>query len=232
MARLNERSWPRVSRVFRALDLQFSIRTAGADLADYLESILAPLAAASTGGKPQHVFSVVDDGERFKSRSAVYFDGQPVIRTPSEPQALVYLLWQLNRSVVAASDRYLLVHAAAATNGGAAGLLPASMNSGKTTLVAGLVQRGLGYLTDEAAAIDPQTLMVDPFPSRCRSSSGRGRPSKHCVPSSSNGSRGSRKTSGTSFPTRSGPARSRCRASRDWSSPPASSPRRRPRSNA
>jgi hypothetical protein len=164
LARLNERSWPRVSRPYRALDLEFSVRTASADLSDYLESILEPLAAGRSAGRLQQVFSVVDDGERFKRRYAVYRDGQPIIRTPSEPQALLYLLWQLNRAVVTASDRYLLVHAAAATYGGSAILLPASMNAGKTTLVAGLVQRGFGYLTDEAAAIDPQTLMVDPFP--------------------------------------------------------------------
>jgi hypothetical protein len=110
------------------------------------------------------VFSVVDDGERFKNRYAVYDDGQPIVRTPSEHLALVYLLWQLNRAVVAQSDGYLLLHSAAAEFAGSALLLPAPMNSGKTTLVAGLVHRGFGYLTDEAAAIDPATLDIDPFP--------------------------------------------------------------------
>jgi hypothetical protein len=56
------------------------------------------------------------------------------------------------------------VHAAAAAIDGRAVLLPARMESGKTTLVAGLVQRGFGYLTDEAAVIDPVTLRVSPFP--------------------------------------------------------------------
>jgi hypothetical protein len=163
---LNERSWPRVTPPYRALDLNFSVRLAGADLADYIESILAPLATGKNGDadSPPHVFSVVDNGERFKNRYAVYFDGQHIVRTPSEHLALVYLLWQLNRAVVAESDRYLLLHSAAAEFGGSALLLPAPMNSGKTTLVAGLVNRGFGYLTDEAAAIDPASLDVDPFP--------------------------------------------------------------------
>ena len=134
---------------------------ASADLADYVEMTLAPLA---TDEAAAHVYSVVDDGARFKSRYAVYFDGQHIVRTPSEPLALTYLLWHLNRAVVAASDRYLLVHAAAAAVDGAAVLLPAAMNSGKSTLVAGLVRRGLDYLTDEAAAIDPTTKLVDPYP--------------------------------------------------------------------
>ena len=38
------------------------------------------------------------------------------------------------------------------------------MESGKTTLVAGLVRAGARYLSDEAAAIDPDTLLVHPFP--------------------------------------------------------------------
>jgi len=63
------------------------------------------------------------------------------------------------------------------------------MDSGKTTLVAALVHRGLGYLTDEAAAINPTTLAIDPFPSRSRSSSARGTRSNTCVPSSTRGSR-------------------------------------------
>jgi hypothetical protein len=161
VGRLDERSWARVTPAYRALDLTFSLRMAGDDLADYVEMILAPL---ETDEPAAHVYSVVDDGARFKSRYAVYFDGRHIVRTPSEPLALTYLLWHVNRAVVAESDRYLLVHAAAAAANGAAILLPAAMNSGKSTLVAGLVRRGFGYLTDEAAAIDPATTLVDPYP--------------------------------------------------------------------
>ena len=146
---------------YQALDLSFSVRMVDDDLAAYLEPLLAPFA---TDAPARHLYSVVDDGERFKSRYAVYFDGQHIIRTPDEAQALDYLLWHLNRAVVAESDRYLLLHAAVAAFDGSAILLPAPMDSGKTTLVAGLVQRGFGYLTDEAAAIDPVTLDIDPFP--------------------------------------------------------------------
>jgi hypothetical protein len=150
-----------VTPPYRALDLTFAVRLASDDLADYVESILAPLA---TDEPARHLYSVVDDGASFKSRYAVYFGGQRVVRTPSEPLTLVYLLWHLNRAVVAESDRYLLLHAAAAASNGSAILLPAPMDSGKSTIVAGLLLRGLGYLTDEAAAIDPVTLDVDPYP--------------------------------------------------------------------
>ncbi|MDQ1466201.1 MAG: hypothetical protein QOH10_616, partial [Actinomycetota bacterium] len=150
-----------MTRAYRGLDFNFALRLAGDDLADYVETILAPLA---TNEPARHIYSVVDDGPSYKSRYAVYFGGQRIVRTPSEPLILVYLLWHINRAVVAESDRYLLLHAAAGASNGSAILFPAPMDSGKTTLIAGLLRRGLGYLTDEAAAIDPATLDVDPYP--------------------------------------------------------------------
>ena len=151
---------------YHALDFEFSVRLTGADLADYVEALFTPFAApdAGPGVTAAHHYSVVDDGPRFKNRYALYFDGQPIIRTPFETLALAFLLWHLNVAVVATSDRYLLVHAAAAAYDGSAILLPAPKESGKSTLVAQLVRRGCGYLTDEATAIDPVTLAVDPYP--------------------------------------------------------------------
>jgi hypothetical protein len=161
LTRLNARPWPRVTPTYRALDFRFAVRLVSNDLADHVENLLAPLA---TDEPARHVYSVVDDGARFKSRYALYSGGQHIIRTPFEPLALAFLLWHLNHVVVVESDRYLLLHAAAASHSGSAMLFPAAQDSGKTTLVAGLVQRGCGYLTDEAAAIDPVTLNVDPYP--------------------------------------------------------------------
>jgi hypothetical protein len=163
LARLDTRAWPRTTPVFRALGLTFDARLMGDDLADYLELILAPL-RAPTGTVAAHRFSVVDEGERYQRRYAVYFDGLPIVRTPSEPLALVYLLWHLNRAVVEESGAWLLLHAAAAEHEGSAVLLPARMDAGKSTLVAGLTLRGFGYLTDETVAIDPRTTLVDPYP--------------------------------------------------------------------
>jgi hypothetical protein len=159
--RLNEREWPRVTRVYGAADLTFSVRSEHGDLADYVERLLAPLAPRETA---DHCYSIVDDGARFKSRYALYFDGQPIVRTPSEALTVAFLLWHLNFAVVAASDRYLVVHAAAAAHHGSAILLPAAPDSGKTTLVARLIARGCSYLTDEASAIDPVSLTVAPYP--------------------------------------------------------------------
>jgi hypothetical protein len=42
--------------------------------------------------------------------------------------------------------------------------LPGSSGSGKSTLTAALVQRGCGYLSDEAAVIDPGWLEIEAYP--------------------------------------------------------------------
>lgn len=75
------------------------------------------------------------------------------------------LAWHLNRTAVEASvDRFLVMHAAAVTRGGVTVVMPADQESGKTTTTAGLLREGYGYVTDEAVAVDPTTLMVAPFP--------------------------------------------------------------------
>jgi hypothetical protein len=76
------------------------------------------------------------------------------------------LLWHINAEVVRRSAlNYPLVHAAAAVWNGSAVLLAAAPESGKTTTVAGLVERaGFGYLTDEAVAIEQRTLLAQPYP--------------------------------------------------------------------
>jgi hypothetical protein len=68
--------------------------------------------------------------------------------------ALGWVVWDVNRSAAAASDARLLFHAGALEADGAGILLPGTSGSGKSTLTAGLAQAGLGYLTDELAALD------------------------------------------------------------------------------
>ena len=69
------------------------------------------------------------------------------------------LVHDLNRRVVDASP-HLLLHAGGVAGAGVAVALPGQTEAGKTTLTAGLVRAGLGYLTDEALAFDRETLLV------------------------------------------------------------------------
>jgi hypothetical protein len=75
------------------------------------------------------------------------------------------LFWHLNTEITRRSGDFLLVHAGAvATPAGAGLLLPAPSGHGKSTLVAGLVRAGFGYLSDEAGAVDPVSRKVYPYP--------------------------------------------------------------------
>jgi len=159
--RLEGRAWQWVTGPFVALDFSFSVRAEDPAIGEFLELALAPL-----GGAPgaRHTYSVVDHGPGRRQRYVVYLDGRYITRTAGQTAAAVYVLWHVNRSVVRESSRYVLVHAAAAVRDGRAVLLPAAMESGKTTLVAGLLRRGLDYLTDEALGIDTGSGLAHPYP--------------------------------------------------------------------
>jgi hypothetical protein len=63
------------------------------------------------------------------------------------------------------SAGFVLIHSGAVINDcGEAILLPAPSGGGKSTLVAGLVRAGFGYLSDEAGALDPSTGRIVPYP--------------------------------------------------------------------
>jgi hypothetical protein len=59
---------------------------------------------------------------------------------------------------------FVALHAGAVAGSDGAVILPAKPDVGKSSLVAALIRRGFGYLSDEAAAIDPITSRVYPFP--------------------------------------------------------------------
>lgn len=152
--------WAYVTEPRRALGFEFAVRVMDPALGTYLEQILVP---RTSGVAATHLYSLVDRGPGAARRYPLYFDGTrlAVLETPS--MALSYLLWHVNQEVVARTDDYVLVHAAALEHRGLGLILPAPMESGKTTLAAGLIQHGLRYLSDEAAAIDPVTGDLHPF---------------------------------------------------------------------
>lgn len=68
--------------------------------------------------------------------------------------AFALLVWAINRLVLDGGARQLhLLHAGGVVSAAGAVLLPAPSGAGKSTLTLGLLQRGLGYLSDEAVAL-------------------------------------------------------------------------------
>lgn len=86
------------------------------------------------------------------------------MRSPTPVGIIGHLVWMVNRGAVLSSDRFLLLHAAAVGLNGAAAVMPAASNSGKSTLAAALVADGFDYLTDEASALDLDTGDIVAFP--------------------------------------------------------------------
>ncbi len=87
-----------------------------------------------------------------------------LVRTRETPAlAVAYVVWAMNSEVVANAGSHLLLHAAAGVTEGAALVLSGAEGSGKSTLVAALVRAGLGYVTDEIVAVDPDTGTIHPY---------------------------------------------------------------------
>ena len=136
------------------------------------------------GGQARHVVPVVapflarDRGLLTESRTryevrvgadprylSAFADGERLATGKSVVELLGGLSWHVNRAVIERStERFVLMHAAAATTSGITVVLAADMESGKTTTVAGLLRNGYDYVTDEAVAIDPDSGWITVFP--------------------------------------------------------------------
>jgi hypothetical protein len=92
-------------------------------------------------------------------------DDQRLISSDDPGEVLSQLLWAISGDTVERARGYLMVHAGAVVkpNGDAVVIL-GEAGSGKTTLVAALVQDGFGFLSDEAAAIELRTGLAHPWP--------------------------------------------------------------------
>jgi HprK-related kinase A len=89
-------------------------------------------------------------------------------RTPHEDmpvaQALPVLEWGLNLVVALRCHCFLMLHAAVLERNGRALLMPAAPGDGKTTLCAGLAQRGWRTFSDELGLVRPDTVEMIPIP--------------------------------------------------------------------
>lgn len=151
------------TKAFRALGFTFSVQTSDAALTRHVDQLLGCLAVDA---RPRHAYAVVGGGDLDGSEAPyrITLDTEELAVAPSPGRALDYLLWHINRQVLERTDDALLIHAGAVAGRRGAVVLPAPSGSGKSTVVAALVRSGMGYLTDEAAAIDPATSALHPYP--------------------------------------------------------------------
>jgi hypothetical protein len=149
------------SRAFDALGYRFQIRSTDERITGFFDDVFESFVTAD---QPRTQYSIVAGESRGGSRS-LYVDDR-LVGTFERPSRLVgWVTWHINSQVIAeGTERYVLLHASAAASDGRCVLFPAAPEAGKTTLVAGLVRSGFAYVTDEAAAIDPKTLEIEPYP--------------------------------------------------------------------
>jgi hypothetical protein len=158
---LDARSWAHTGEARAALGHTFRIRTTDEALGRYLANVFGGL-TGPTNGHSATTYSLVTDALP-PWRYALYIGDLRVVESGDPAYVVDYLLWHVNRQAVERTPDRVLLHAAAVERDGVACILAAGMECGKTTLAAGLVQRGYGYLTDEAVAIEPNSLLVHPF---------------------------------------------------------------------
>ena len=91
-------------------------------------------------------------------------DGFAPFKPLPRDQAFPMFEWGLNWCVSSHIHHYLIVHAAVVAKEGYAMIMPAPPGSGKSTLCAGLVNRGWRLLSDELTLIDPASGEVIPLP--------------------------------------------------------------------
>ena len=116
----------------------------------------------SSGFADFHVEIRRESGLRrwYKPRVSFLFDGRPSFVPLPEEQAFAMLEWGLNWCVAAHCHQYLIIHAAVIERQGKAAILPAPPGAGKSTLCAGLVNRGWRLLSDELALFDMDTGLI------------------------------------------------------------------------
>lgn len=147
---------------YRALGFYFGVRLEGSPhglLGPAVDWLFEGL-RSSREGAPEHVyrFTTIHANAVRLERDDVLVGG-PV----SEASALSTMTVDLNARAIASRPDHLNLHAAAVARGDKGLLLPAHSGAGKTTLTAALVIAGCHYLTDEAASVDLDCLLVEPY---------------------------------------------------------------------
>ena len=147
---------------FAALGHSFQVQTKDNTLGSYVDAVFKNLASLTTI-KPATTYTLLADAPAPWSY-VLLVDGKGCAESEDPRYVLHYLFWHVNRQAVERSEQHVILHAAGVAREGVGCVLPAASECGKTTLAAGLVQRGFKYLTDEAVAVNPETMTLHAFP--------------------------------------------------------------------
>ncbi len=157
-----ERGWVHRSPHLSALSYRFAVRTDNERLGRQVDALLAGLRDPVETAPVEHWYSLTST-DAPAGTVDVRRDGEELARGQLPGDAMGWVVWDVNRAAAQAGGDHLLFHAGAIEADGTGVLLPGASGSGKSTLVAGLVRGGLGYITDELAALNMATGRLVPY---------------------------------------------------------------------
>jgi hypothetical protein len=139
-----------------------------ADFSDALRWHLEPFRISRAERRSAYIYVWVQDDDAEVRPTLYSYQRDQVIdrKSQSLPGLLNHAVWDIHAYVAEHVRDFLLIHAGAASAPEGALLVPGGTGSGKSTLVAALLQRGFEYLSDDFAAIDPITTKIYPYPKR------------------------------------------------------------------
>jgi hypothetical protein len=154
-----------VSRPFVAGPLCFVVMSSTIDAAELVGRLLDDLPLPPEGTAETEVFALRHEGDSERSLTwrlnCPHLEEQQLATLPS---ALAALITAINLEVLALENDRLHIHAAAAVLDGAAVVISAPRDTGKTTTLTHLLLRGLSYVSDEAVSIGASDDHVAGFP--------------------------------------------------------------------
>ena len=131
---------------------------------EVLSRLLGPFVDRGKGGAELPTYTLRDRGADVARRYALHLDDSKIQEVVSAGSMLDWLIAHFCQQAIDTTEEFLALHAGVVASDGVSAIFPAPPDAGKTTLTAGLTRAGLGFLSDEIAAIDTDTALVHPFP--------------------------------------------------------------------
>ncbi len=145
---------------FVSYGLRIGIRVNRPEVFDRLPDLLPPYTKPARGPRVQHLYSLVvgrnPRGSTIRRFNMLYVDSARVARSMDLDAVLEALESDLQLYVADMARRRLFVHAGVVGWNGRAIVIPGRSHSGKSTLVAALLEAGATYYSDEYAVFDEQ----------------------------------------------------------------------------